>query len=53
MRDRLRAPLVAALVAARVVLSTLPAATNAAGYKVAVIVGPTGAQTERVSQLRR
>jgi putative cell wall-binding protein len=45
LRDRLRAPLVAALVAALVVLSTLPAATNAAGYKVAVIVGPTGAQT--------
>jgi hypothetical protein len=45
LRDRLRAPILAGLVAGSVVLSALPAATNAAGYKVAVIVGPTGAQT--------
>ncbi len=46
MRDRLRAPILAVLVSASAVLSVVPAAASAAGYKVVVIVGPTGAQTD-------
>ena len=45
MRDRLRQSTVAALVAVSAVLSLLPGPASAAGYKVVVIVGPTGAQT--------
>jgi putative cell wall-binding protein len=45
LRDRLRRSTLAVLVAAGAVLSLLPGVAGAAGYKVVVIVGPTGAQT--------
>ncbi len=46
MRDRLGAACLSALVLAAAVTAALPQPTSAAPKKVAVIVGPTGAQTD-------
>ncbi|MEO8247120.1 MAG: hypothetical protein ABI622_08385, partial [Chloroflexota bacterium] len=46
MRDRLGAALLSAIVLTAAFAAVLPQPTSAAGKKVAIIVGPTGAQTD-------
>ena len=46
MRDRIRATLVAAVTTAALLFAAAPTPASAAGFKVAIIVGPTGSQTD-------
>jgi hypothetical protein len=46
LRDRIRATFVAAVTTAALLLAAAPTPASAAGFKVAIIVGPTGAQTD-------